>query len=341
MRLWLRRGRHPAALDRRGRGPGLRPIPRLALGALAFGLGAGLTLAPGLTGLKWLAPGHDVVVALGFQPPECLTPAGDPETAWKIEVGRAAFRSPLILGGQAARARISCESCHRNGRTNPDFLFQGVSGPPGTADVTSSLFSSHRGNGIDDPRPIPDLGGPKARLRIDQAPDQRALEPFIHGLVTEEFDGPEPPPAVLAGLAAYVRALGPAACPSPAAPRPLHAADYLEDARRAFTAALGAMDRSDLETALVLIGAGQTRLGAVSERYDRSPALQIALGKLSGSLFKTSESLRTGRLAAARADLVRRIAQLKALGPRLAAEEPKSLFDPARLADAARLPRGS
>ena len=51
------------------------------------------------------------------------------------------------------------------------------------------------------PKPIPDLGGPKARLKIDQSPDAKALEPFIHGLVTQEFDGAEPLPGVLAGLA--------------------------------------------------------------------------------------------------------------------------------------------
>ena len=83
--------------------------------------------------------------------------------------------------------------------------------------MTDSLFSSHRGDGIDNPKPIPDLSGPKAALKIDQAGEGRALEGFIHGLVTQEFDGPEPTPAVLDGLAAYVRALSPDACP--AAPR--------------------------------------------------------------------------------------------------------------------------
>lgn len=94
----------------------------------------------------------------------------------------AGFASPCPAsggGGQAARAGLSFESCHRSGRPHPQFLFPGASGAPGTADVTASLFSSHRGNGRDDPVPIPDLSGPRARLA-----------PFIHGLVTQEFDGP-------------------------------------------------------------------------------------------------------------------------------------------------------
>jgi hypothetical protein len=164
--------------------------------------------------MRWLAPGADPVAALGWQPSECL-PAmrgGSPEAAQAVYVGRVAFRSPLLLGGQAARAGISCETCHRNGRDNPGFLFPGASGAPGTADVTSSLFSSHRGNGVDDPRPIPDLGGPRAALKVDHDPASRALETFIRGLITEEFDGRPPTAAVLTGLAAYVRALDPAAC---------------------------------------------------------------------------------------------------------------------------------
>src|SRR6185369_16706175 len=120
--------------------------------------------------------------------------------------------------------------------SNPDFLFPGVSGAPGTADVTSSLFSTHRGNGTDDPRPIPDLSGPKDRLKVAQAPAEARLEPFIRGLITEEFDGPEPTPAVLDGLAAYVRALNPVACPARAR-EPVTVALLMEDARRALRAA--------------------------------------------------------------------------------------------------------
>ncbi len=289
--------------------------------------------------LAWLAPGHDPVAALGFQPPECLRPSTDPQTAWRIEVGRAAFRTPLTLGGQAARAGVSCETCHRNGRTNPDFLFPGVSGPAGTADVTSSVFSSHRGNGIDDPKPIPDLGGPKVRLKIDQSPDARALEPFIHGLVTQEFDGAEPPPEVLAGLAAYVRALDPAACPAGDAPQPLRADDYAADASRAVVAADASLERHDDATALAMLGAARSRLGAIAERYDRSPDITRRLAQASSVLGAAADRIRTSDTAAARLVLRRWIVVWPDLAHRLEAQEDRSLFAPARLADAARLPR--
>ena len=163
-----------------------------------------LALVP-LRALRWLAPGTDRVAALTTQPSECLPPAAIGDRA--VEVGRAAFRSPLLLGGQASRAGLSCNACHLQGRGNPDFAFPGLSGAPGTADVTSSLFSSHRGDGIANPVPIPDLSA--ANHKISRDPASPALADFINGLVVDEFDGAPPPPAVRAGLAAYVRALSP------------------------------------------------------------------------------------------------------------------------------------
>ena len=180
-----------------------RPAGRLILAALALLLGgAGAVGLSRVHPARWLAPGADPVAALSSAYVECLTPPTDPQQAYLVEIGRTAFRTPMVLGGQAARAGIACESCHQGGRRSPDFFFPGLSGAPGTADVTSALFSSHRDDGIDNPRPIPDLGGPKSALKISQDPSSPALETFIHGLVTQEFDGAEPPPTVLKGLAA-------------------------------------------------------------------------------------------------------------------------------------------
>jgi len=154
---------------------------------------------------RWLAPGADRARALGSIATECLGMPADAEGAYRVEVGRAAFKSPLLLGGQAARAGLACDSCHQDGRNNPDFFFPGVSGAPGTA-TRAALLSSHPADGIDHPKPIPNLSGPKSGLKVSQDVKAAALEPFVHGLVTSEFDGAEPPPAVIKGLAAYVRA---------------------------------------------------------------------------------------------------------------------------------------
>src|SRR5262249_28345066 len=152
--------------------------------ALAF---AGVALAaapaaPQLRAAHWLSPTADLTTALGGEPGECLSARLTHEQARSVEIGRAAVRPPMLLGGQAARAGLSCASCHRNGRSNPDFQFPGVSGAPGTADVTTSLLSSHRGDGVDNPRPIPDLGASKSALKVSQDPGSGALERFIHGL---------------------------------------------------------------------------------------------------------------------------------------------------------------
>ena len=159
---------------------------------------------------RWLPPERQAH-RLAYEPTECLAPAADARALRRIAIGRAAFRTPLLLGGQAARAGLSCDSCHRNGRGNPDFRFPGLSGAPGTADVTSSLMSSHRGDGRSNPTLIPDLSGPAHALKVSRDPSARALEAFIRGLIVEEFDGPEPTAMTLDGLAGYVRALSPGA----------------------------------------------------------------------------------------------------------------------------------
>lgn len=301
-------------------------------------LGAGgLALAQGafpLRAVGWTDPKADVARVLTTEPAECFAPPQALRAS--AEIGRAAFRTPVLLGGQAARAGLSCESCHRGGRGNPQFQFPGVSGPPGTADVTSSLFSSHRGNGRDDPVPIPDLSGERARLKI--APE--SLETFIHGLVVEEFDGPEPSPAVLKGLADYVRSLRPQACPTPAS-RPVSTSGLLDDARRATEAAASAPDDP---TRLLLIAGARARLGLIDERFagPSFDAERRALRAADADLAAIAAAVRSGRR-----DAPQRLAawreRLPQLALKLSRREGQSLFDPKTLRAAVegRLPEGA
>jgi hypothetical protein len=197
-------------------------------------------------------------------PGECFKPPPTLAEARLAAFGRVAFRTPMLLGGQAARVGLSCASCHRNGRGNPVFQFPGLSGAPGTADVTASLMSRKRGDGVFNPRVIPDLVSDPPKIARDPArPD---LENFINGLVTEEFDGPPPPPAVRAGLAAYVRSLTPANCPS-VSTRPINASLFLEEALGASDAALDAWQQGDPATARLMIAAARTMLSRIDERY--------------------------------------------------------------------------
>ncbi|WP_421936503.1 hypothetical protein [Phenylobacterium sp.] len=315
-------------MDRRRRRTGA--LAGLALAAAGFLAAAtAAEVAQPLQALHWVTPDADPVATFASQPTECLHTPADPAAAQAVEVGRAAFRTPLLLGGQAARVSLTCESCHRSGRGNPEFQFPGASGAPGTADVTLSLFSSHRGNGVHDPRPIPDLSGPRDRLKV--APDQ--LPAFIRGLIVEEFDGREPPPAVLAGLAAYVRALSPGACPAEAR-APLRPATLLADARRALTAADRAYAAGDRPTAILMVAAARARLGLIDERYKALPAEVARLRAADTRLTALQQAMREGR-ADASTDLAHWLRDSRRLEAALAAREAASLFNPTRLKAAA------
>ena len=297
---------------------------RAALLAGALLLAAAAPAEPPLRLLRWLAPGADPVAAATREPAECLRKPSGFEDAYRIEVGRAAFRSPLLLGGQAARAGLSCESCHRAGRGNPEFHFSGLSGAPGTADVTASLFSSHRGDGVFNPVPIPDLAGPPETLKV--APEARRA--FIRGLVVEEFDGPEPSPAVLDGLAAYVAALEPSACPG--GDRAVTAAGHLEDARRAIDTAVRALDRRDPATSLAMISAARRRLGDIAERMPGEPGLRALDADLAGA----AQAARSADPRQATTQLAASQADLDDLDARLTASRERTLYAPARLRQA-------
>ncbi|HEX6661001.1 MAG TPA: hypothetical protein VF067_03930 [Sphingomicrobium sp.] len=242
-------------MDRRQRQAGL-----LIPAALLLLCGADRPQLP-IREARWLKS-PDILADLTRLPGECIAWPKSKDQRQSVAIGRALFRSPLLLGGQAARAGLSCSSCHRNGRTNPHFHFPGVSGDPGTADVTASIMSEHRGDGIFNPKPIPDLGGDPAKLKVKGTPK---LREFVHGLVTQEFDGPEPSPAALHSVVAYVRALSPAACPK--AGSAISLGSKLAEVDSAVALAKEAYARRDSATGRDLLAAARSTLGTIDERY--------------------------------------------------------------------------
>jgi hypothetical protein len=316
-------------VDRSRRRPG-RLIALLGLGLVA----AAPPLAPPLRAMRWLAPGVDAAAALTRRPTECLAEPRALEAAYEVELGRAAFRTPLLLGGQAARTGLSCESCHRAGRGNPQFDFPGVSGAPGTADVTTSVLSSHEMGSVHGARPIPDLSGPKSALKTSQDPAGGALEATIDRIATHEFDGAEPPPAVLKGLAAYVRDLSPGACPR-AATEPVTAGAALADVRRAVLVAIGALDHRDGPAAALMVEAARSQLGDIDERYAGLVGPHRVLAQAALDLAAAETAARHDP-PAARADLTLWLAAEPAWTPQILAAEPRSLYNPVRLAEAAK-----
>lgn len=231
---------------------------------------------------RWLLS-SDLAADLTHQPPECRSPSRDAELRHSEEIGRIAFRAPLLLGGQAARAGLSCAACHRNGRTNAHFHFPGLSGDAGTADVTASLMSSHRGDGIFNPKVIPDLAADPAKLKISRDPAKDDLKTFIHGLITQEFDGPEPPAAVLDGVVAYVRSLSPDACSGPGTVA-IKLKPMLNDVDEAVRLAEQSNSDGDKASARLLIGAARSMLGMIDERF------QVAGGQKARLVLRESDS---------------------------------------------------
>ncbi len=192
------------------------------------------------------------------QPATCLDPAADPI---EVSYGRALFNAPQLLGGQAARAGISCASCHANGRRSAAFFLDGVSAEPGTADVSASFFNIVRANRQFDPKPIPDLVAPG---KVSRDPAARELELFTRGLIVEEFGGREPAATEPAAIAAYLRALRP--CPDEREqPRGLTA--DLGLLRETIDAGARRADFGDEAGAALLASAARFRLGLIEERY--------------------------------------------------------------------------
>ena len=283
---------------------------------------------PSLTAARWL-PDTRRFPALVREPDECLAIAADTATARSVAIGRAAFRTPLLLGGQAARTGLSCDSCHRNGRDNPDFFIAGVSDAPGTADVTTSLMSSHRGDGAFNPRVIPDLSVGSAQHKVARD-DGRALETFIRGLIVEEFDGPEPSAATLDGLAAYVRHLRPSACVG--GERTIRLSTHLDDARSALDAARYALETNDADTARLMVAGARTALQSIDERYPgpeferHRAALRVAaqeLGAIQNAILRKAPDLDL-RMAAW-------VAAMRSWSEPSASDESKSLYAAERL----------
>jgi cytochrome c peroxidase len=122
-----------------------------------------------------------------------------------VKLGNMAFNTPAILGGTALKGGISCGTCHVNGASNPKLFITGASIRPGSFDTTSSLFNPKAENYILDPVRIPSLRG--ARFLAPYGNDGRteSLRDFVRTVIVDEFAGPDPAPAVLDALVAYIQ----------------------------------------------------------------------------------------------------------------------------------------
>jgi hypothetical protein len=135
---------------------------------------------------------------------------------------------------------------------------------------------------------------------------------------------------VLAGLADYVRALDPAACPTPAR-EPVSPRRLLDDARRAVAAAEASLAAGDdRPTAVLMIAAARARLFLIDERYAAQPGEIARLRAADAQLAALQAAVRDGRPEAAHG-LARWRTASQDLEAALAARQRASLFDPRAL----------
>ncbi len=297
-----------------------RPLTALlSLGLIAATGGDSLPLREA----RWITPAAQLEQLTTYVPLCSGKSTGNPL------YGAVAFNDPLLLGGQAARAGISCASCHRGGRGNAAFVFPGISGAPGTADVTSSIFSHHRGDFIANPVPIPDLTFDKPKISRTQP---GVLEAFIKGQIAEEFDGAEPPGKLVASMATFIRGLDPTKCEQNEPLRVEH--DF-----GAYALAIGAsriaMAEGDRETAIAMLRAARSRLGHIAERYSGDAAAQEFLTRASDILATHQQQLRDGAsLASVSATLLERWSVIGTWAAPLIDTAEGSLYNSDRLAAA-------
>jgi cytochrome c peroxidase len=124
--------------------------------------------------------------------------------SYLVKLGDAAFNAPMLFGGAARQAGMSCNTCHINGTFNPRLFVPGLSHGPGTFDTTGAIFNPLADNGVNDAVTTPSLRG--ARYLQPYGHDGRiaSLRDFVRGVIVNEFAGAEPAPAILDALVAYI-----------------------------------------------------------------------------------------------------------------------------------------
>jgi cytochrome c peroxidase len=125
--------------------------------------------------------------------------------SYLVNLGNLAFSSPSILGGVARQASVSCGTCHVNGAGNAKFFMPKMSTRPGNFDTTGPLFNPKANNSVLDPVRIPSLRGARYLAPYGQDGRMPSLRDFVHNVIVNEFAGPEPSPAILDAIVAYIQ----------------------------------------------------------------------------------------------------------------------------------------
>lgn len=179
----------------------------LALGALLLTASTPNTRAFPIHGDQTVLPTGTELNEDAFNVPRQLfkSEATGGRKSYLINLGDLAFNAPSLLGGVARRAGMSCGTCHVNGTSNAKLYVPGLSTRPGNFDTTGALFNPKADDGVLNPVTVPSLRG--ARYLAPYGHDGRmgSLRDFIHNVIVNEFAGPEPSPAILDAMVAYIQ----------------------------------------------------------------------------------------------------------------------------------------
>ena len=230
--------------------------------------------------LKWLDHEADLVAELTRLPAECVEHESDPTRVILLELGRIAFRSPMLLGGLAARSGMSCDTCHPN-----------VSGATGTADVTAGIFSQSRDDGEFNPVPIPSLVDVGSKSSFGRMAPKDDLDDFLHAVIVDEFQGQVPSPNVKKGLLVYLNALRSSACPTPAAYEKIDLERAIRNVESSLDVLEWALDVEDTASAVFVLIALKSALGRIYQRFPAEESEREELVEVSRSLSQLRSTL--------------------------------------------------
>jgi cytochrome c peroxidase len=127
--------------------------------------------------------------------------------SYTVALGNTAFSAPSLLGERARAAGLSCNTCHVQGETNRTFFIPGVSARPGGLDPTTAFFHARAEDGVANHIDIPSLRGIRHTAPYGRDGRFATLRAFARHVIVDEFAGPEPAPAILDALVAYMEEL--------------------------------------------------------------------------------------------------------------------------------------
>lgn len=273
--------------------------------------------------IRWLPPGSRTVADELLRPRENADRSG-----FLVELGRLAFRSPLVLGGNARRAGLSCDSCHVGGHGNARFFIPGLSDAPGRVDVSHGLWNPLADDGIANPKAIPDLHGVRTRHRLGSDGRFASLREFTRHAIVVEFAGEEPPPWLLDALVAYLQALAAVPANADATETVTLAGDLAAMVRH-----VGVLEQAvaDERAALAdpIIDMIRGRLGAVHARFPESEAARAVVEGWARDLQRIAGQVAAGDWPGARTAATALRQALRQPPASLTSALPGSLYDPA------------